>query len=316
MTSRILGDREGATWFAHLVVCALVASVWPAGARVEAPGTVETEVWDELARMSLAELLEQKIFLASRKEEPWFDSPSAVYVLHREEIRRSGATSIPELLRRVPGLHVARVNASTWAVGVRGFTRTFSNKLLVKVDGRTVYSPLFAGVYWDIQQPVLKDIERIEVIRGPGASLWGANAVNGIINIVTRNARDTHGLLLDVATGTEERLLADLRYGGAIGESAHYRLYTNHIVRDDFVDAKPVPGGPPDVKTFDGWRFHQGGLRLDWEPGDRDRVTLLGAYYDGRLRESFQALLDPVVGAPLSSFSDHTDVSGGNALLR
>jgi len=191
-----------------------------------------------------------------------------------------------------------------------------SNKLLVKVDGRTVYSPLFAGVYWDIQQPVLEDIERIEVIRGPGASLWGANAVNGIINIVTRNARDTHGLLLDVATGSEERLLADLRYGGAIGESAHYRLYTNHIVRDDLVDAKPLEDGPPDVEAFDGWRFHQGGLRLDWEPSDRDRVTLLGAYYDGRVRESFQALLDPVPGADLINFTDHAEVSGGNALLR
>jgi iron complex outermembrane receptor protein len=316
MTLRSVGDRGSTAWLACLVVCALLAGVWPAGAQTEAPDGVEPERWGQLARMSLAELLEQKIFLASRKEEPWFDSPSAVYVLDREEIRRSGATSIPELLRRVPGLHVARVNASTWAVGVRGFTRALSNKLLVQVDGRTVYSPLFAGVYWDIQQPVLEDIERIEVIRGPGASLWGANAVNGIINIVTRSARDTHGLLLDVAAGTEERLLADLRYGGAIGESVHYRFYTNHIVRDDFVEAKPLAGGPPNVEAFDGWRFHQGGLRLDWEPGDHDRVTLLGAYYNGELREAYQALVDPVLDTGLTSFTDNTDVSGGNVLLR
>jgi iron complex outermembrane receptor protein len=263
---------------------------------------------ERLYDMSLEQLLDQKIFLASRKEEAWFDTPAAVTVLDRGEIRRSGATSIPELLRRVPGVHVARVNAHTWAVSVRGFSRALSNKLLVQIDGRSVYSPLFAGAYWDIQQPVLEDIERIEIIRGPGASLWGANAVNGIINIVTRNAHDTQGVLASVSAGSEDQLSTSLRYGGAVGDSLYYRAYTNHLLRDDLVDADNDRGG-------DDWRFHQGGLRLDWEPGERDRVMAQGAYYKGEEQEVITGLTSL---SPLSfeTVTDDTKLEGGNLLLR
>ncbi len=156
------------------------------------------------------------------------DAPAAVYVLTSEDIMRSGATSIPEALRLVPGVDVARVNANSWAISVRGFNGTLDDKLLVLIDGRTVYDPLFSGVYWDIQDAVLEDIDRIEVIRGPGASLWGANAVNGVINIITKKAGDTQGALAS-ATGGNQDGVAEERYGGKLGDNGYYRVYAKYL---------------------------------------------------------------------------------------
>ena len=146
-----------------------------------------------LADLSLEELMDIEITSVSKKEERLFDTAAAVYVLTNEDIRRSGATSIPEALRMVPGLQVAQINAHSWAISSRGFNNEFANKLLVMIDGRSVYSPLFAGVFWDVQHVMLEDVERIEVIRGPGGTLWGANAVNGIINIITKDSSETQG---------------------------------------------------------------------------------------------------------------------------
>ncbi len=145
-------------------------------------------------------------------------SPAAIFVIDQEMIRRSGATSVPELLRMVPGMQVARVSSNVWAVSTRGSNGPFANKLLVLVDGRSVYTPVFAGVYWDVQDLVLEDIDRIEVIRGPGASVWGANAVNGVINIVTKKASQTQGTLVSALGGTEDKAVTAARHGGQLGE--------------------------------------------------------------------------------------------------
>ncbi len=142
-------------------------------------------------------------------------SPAAVFVITNEMIRRSGARSIPEILRMAPGVQVAKIDANKWAISIRGFNSRFANKLLVQIDGRTIYSPLFGGVFWDVQDVVLDDIERVEVIRGPGATVWGANAVNGIINIITKSSRDTQGVLVQGGAGTEERGFVTAQYGGA-----------------------------------------------------------------------------------------------------
>src|SRR6185503_11456156 len=154
-----------------------------------------------------------------KKKQRLSDSAAAAYVLTNEDIRRSGVTTIPEALRLVPGVEVARITSNTWAITIRGFNERFANKLLVLIDGRSVYTPLFAGVYWDIQDVVLEDIDRIEVIRGPGGTLWGANAVNGVINIITKKASETQGALLSVGAGTEEIGFGTARYGMKLGHN-------------------------------------------------------------------------------------------------
>ena len=163
-------------------------------------------------------------------------SAAAVFVITNEMIRRSGATCIPEALRMAPGLEVARVNSNTWAITSRGFNNAFANKLLVLIDGRTVYSPAFNGVYWDAQDVLLEDVDRIEVIRGPGGTLWGANAVNGVINIITKRAKDTQGAYVSAGGGTVERSMGAARYGGKLGENGHYRVYAKYIDRGPFFD--------------------------------------------------------------------------------
>jgi iron complex outermembrane receptor protein len=177
----------------------------------------------DLTAISLEELMNIEITSVSKKEQRLSAAPAAVYVITQEDIRRSGATSIPEALRMVPGLQVARIDTNKWVVTARGFAGEFSNKLLVLIDGRSVYTPLFSGVYWDVQDTLLEDIDRIEVIRGPGATMWGANAVNGVINIITKNAKDTQGGLVTAGGGSEEQGFGGLRHGARLGANAHYR---------------------------------------------------------------------------------------------
>src|SRR5688500_11252951 len=175
----------------------------------------------DLMEMDLEKLMNMEIRSVSRKPEPLAEAASAIFVIRKEDIRRSGATSIPEVLRLSPGLEVARQDAHTWAISSRGFNDEFASKLLVLVDGRTVYTPLVASVNWDVQDYPLEDIESIEVIRGPGATVWGANAVNGVINITTKAAKRTQGLLITAGGGLEDRGFGTLRYGGKIGENAY-----------------------------------------------------------------------------------------------
>src|SRR3954466_11329535 len=175
----------------------------------------------ELKTNSIEDLVKLEVFTGARKPEPLAQTPAAIAVITQDDIRRSGVTSIPEALRLAPGMQVARVDSHTWAITARGFNDVFANKLLVLQDGRSLYTPLFSGVFWDIQDTVLEDIDRIEVIRGPGATLWGANAVNGVINIITKSARESQGLLVTGGAGTEERGFGSVRYGVKLAEDLH-----------------------------------------------------------------------------------------------
>src|SRR6202040_2579554 len=180
----------------------------------------------DLADRSLEDLMNIEVTSVSKKEQKLSQTPAAVFVITQEDIRRSGATNIPDLLRMVPGLDVAQINANTWAISARGFNLQFANKLLVLVDGRAVYTPLFGGVYWDTVDVPLEDIDRIEVIRGPGGTVWGANAVNGVINIITKSAADTQGGLVTGGAGSEAQGFGTVQYGGKINENNKYRVFT------------------------------------------------------------------------------------------
>jgi iron complex outermembrane receptor protein len=220
---------------------------------------------DELMDMSLEDLAAYKITSVSKKAEALQGSAAAVYVITREDMERSGYTSIAEALRMVPGMQVARVNAHDWDIGARGFNSGFSNKLLVLIDGRSVYSPLFSGVFWELRDVPVEDIERIEVIRGPGAALWGANAVNGVINVITRAAVDAHGVTARAGGGNEERAQGLVRYGGQISENADARVTASGFQRDG-----GFRRGAPD----DDWWLARLQGRIDWSPSERDQVLL------------------------------------------
>lgn len=213
----------------------------------------------DLARVTLEELMQIRVTSAARKSQPAEDVPAAVYVITRNDILRSGLTSLPELLRLVPGVQVAQVNANKWAVSIRGFNDLYSNKLLVLVDGRSVYSRTFSGVFWDMQDLLVSDIDRIEVIRGPGGAVWGANAVNGVINVITRPANETIGLSATVSTGTFERGRAGIRYGGTLGGAA-YRVFSQWSGYGD--------GPRPSATPFDDrWHALTTGFRIDGSRG-------------------------------------------------
>ena len=224
---------------------------------------------DDLTEMSLEDLMDVQITTLSRKSQPLSEAAAAVFVISNNDIRRSGATSVAEVLRMVPGVQVARIDSNKWAITIRGQNGRFANKLLVLVDGRNVYTPLFTGVFWDMQDLMLEDIERIEVIRGPGASIWGANAVNGVINIIRKTAADTSGGLATAGGGTHERGFASLRYGGTLPAQGHYRLYAKYSNRDDFLT---VDGG----NHKDAWDIFSGGFRVDWALSADDELTLQG----------------------------------------
>ena len=182
----------------------------------------------------------------SRQESTVGQSPAAVFVITNEMIRRSGAKSIPEVLRMVPGVEVAQIDSNKWAVSIRGFNGRFANNLLVQIDGRIVYDPLFGGVFWDVQDVLLEDVERIEVIRGPGATVWGANAVNGVINIITKSAKDTQGVYFESGAGSHEEGFSSVRYGGQIGDDLCYRVYGKWFETGDYfspTSPPPTPGG-------------------------------------------------------------------------
>src|SRR5438034_8129135 len=178
-----------------------------------------------LKQLSVEELMDIEVTSVSRRPEKVSETASAIQVITQEDIRRSGATSIPEALRLASNLEVAQVDSRQWAISARGFNNTVANKLLVLIDGRTVYTPLYAGVFWDVQDALLADIDRIEVVSGPGGTLWGANAVNGVINIITRSAAETQGLYLEGGGGSELRGFGGLRYGGQLTPQLHYRVY-------------------------------------------------------------------------------------------
>ncbi|MHC4493402.1 MAG: TonB-dependent receptor plug domain-containing protein [Planctomycetota bacterium] len=262
-----------------------------------------------LESASLEDLGSLPIYSASKKEESWFESAAAVFVITEEDIRRSAATSLPDLLRMVPGLQVARLNGNRWVVAARGFASVFAAKLLVLIDGRSVYTPLFAGVYWEVQDTVLEDIERIEVIRGPGAALWGANAVNGVINIITKSAKDTQGIYARGGGGNVEQGFVTARYGGEIGENASYRGYFKYLNRDNF---KRRFGLDPNDEA----EVFRGGWRVDWDVSERDLITFQGDVYAGDLGFTYD-VADPTAPPMVRTIrADRADVGGGNVLTR
>jgi iron complex outermembrane recepter protein len=190
----------------------------------------------DLAEKSLEDLMNVEVTSVSKKAEKLSQTASAVFVITPEDISRSGSTNLPDLLRMVPGVDVAQINANTWAISVRGLNQRFSNELLVLVDGRSVYTTEFGGVYWDSLDLPLEDIERIEVIRGPGGSAWGANAVNGVINIITKKTSDTQGALVVTGGGNTEQGFGTVQYGGKAGSSVTYRAYARYFNDDHFPD--------------------------------------------------------------------------------
>jgi iron complex outermembrane receptor protein len=232
-----------------------------------------------LKKLSIEQLMNLEVTSVSKRPERLAQAASAIQVITREDIRRSGASSLAEALRLAPNLQVAQVDSRQWAISARGFSSTTANKLLVLIDGRAVYTPLFSGVFWDVQQVPLAIIDRIEVISGPGATLWGANAVNGVINVITKDAKDTPGLVLSGGGGTELPGFGTARYGGALGSGARYRIYGSRFARDPSV----LPNGQD---ATDDWHLGQGGFRVDWDASTISHVTLQGDLYDGRIGQA------------------------------
>ena len=265
------------------------------------------ELHNDFTDLSLEELMNIEVTSVGKKPQRLVDTAAAVFVITQEDLRRSGATSLPEALRMAPGLQVARIDANKWAVSSRGFNGRFANKLLVLMDGRTVYTPLFSGVYWEVQDTLLEDIERIEIIRGPGATLWGANAVNGIINIITKHARETQGGLATVGGGSEERGFGSLRYGVTLHPDAFLRVYFKFLNRDHMIDVEGQD-------THDEHWMTRGGFRLDWQTSDRDSLTFQGDLYAG---EANQDLSLPSLAPPFQQrVEGDIDLFGANLLTR
>lgn len=231
----------------------------------------------ELLDLSLEQLANLRITSVSKKPERLADAPASVYVITAEDIRRSGATTLPEALRLAPSLEVARLGANQYAISARGFDSTTANKLEVLIDGRIVYTPLYSGVFWDAQDVMLQDVERIEVISGPAATLWGSNAVNGVINVITRPAGQTQGNLAAAGIGDREDGIA-LRHGGALSDGGHYRVYGKF---SDFAHTARADG----TSASDAWRRAQAGFRADWN-GASGTLTLQGDAYGGHLEQA------------------------------
>jgi len=259
----------------------------------------------DVTAITLEDLMNLQVTSVSKRAQKLADAAAAIFVITQDDIRRSGASSIPEALRMVPGLQVARIDENKWAIGSRGFNGRFDNKLLVLIDGRSVYTPLFSGVYWNVQDVMLENVDRIEVIRGPGATLWGANAVDGVINIITKPAKLTQGAMVTAEVGTEQRTEEGVQYGGKAGDNVFYRAYSKYS------DWEPAYGAPG-AKASDGWHTLRGGFRMDTTPSRADSLTVQGDLYRTNYGET---LTVPTVAAPYSStYPNAGTYSGGNIL--
>ncbi len=246
--------------------------------------------------MSIEQLGQLRVTSVSRRAENLNQTAASIYVITAEDIRRSGVTTIPEALRLAPGVEVARNGSNEWTISIRGFSSDLSNKLLVLIDGRSVYSPLFGGVFWDVQDTLLADIERIEIVSGPGGAIWGANAVNGVINIITQSARDTLGGHAEIGGGNEEEGFASFRYGWKPNEKMAARAYVKTFERDA---AELITTGAP---ANDGWNMTRAGFALAWEATPQDLVNVRADVYDGEedalLRGDFTLGTLPAVDVP------------------
>lgn len=261
----------------------------------------------DLTEMSIEDLMNMEITSVAKKAQRLSDASAAIFVITSEDIRRSGATCIPELLRMVPGLEVARIDANKWAITSRGFNGRFATKLLVLMDGRTVYSPVYSGVYWDQQDTLLEDIERIEVIRGPGATMWGANAVNGVINIITKNANDTLGGFLSGGAGDREEGFGSFRYGDKLANDLSFRFYSKIFNIDN---GMYTSGDEAD----DGWYAGRAGFRVDYPQSSMDTFTIQGDIFNGK--EGYSTTLWSLNPPYASTTDKDSTFRGGNIIGR
>ena len=262
----------------------------------------------DLSQVPIEDLMNIEVTSVSKKEQKMSQAAAAIFVITQEDISRSGATNIPDLLRMVPGMDVSQINANSWAVSARGFNEQFTDKLLVLIDGRAVYTPLLGGVNWDTQDVPLEDIDRIEVIRGPGATVWGANAVNGVINIVTKRATDTQGALVTAGGGTDGQAHGLAQYGGAIRRNTSYRIFTKYLNQSPLLE----PGGQV---ADDGWHLLHGGFRTDTNISSKDFLTVQADLYTGKEGATIIHIfsVDPPVIGGLNVL---TGLSGGNFIGR
>ncbi len=262
---------------------------------------------DELLELSVEDLLNVEVISVSKKAKSLNDSPAAIYVISNEDIKRIGATSIPEALRLAPGLDVSRIDSNKWAVSARGFNGRFSNKLLVLIDGRNTYTLAFAGVYWENQDVMMEDIDRIEIIRGPGATLWGANAVNGVINIITKHSADTQGGLLTAGGGTEEQGFGAIRYGTELNSDTTARAYVKGFKRDE---SSHETGG----EANDDWHRVQGGFRMDTQLSTFDSLSVQGDAYYSVFNQN--TTIPQITMPHQENFNESIDSFGGNLLAQ
>ncbi|MCC6683317.1 MAG: TonB-dependent receptor [Phycisphaeraceae bacterium] len=275
------------------------------------PPTDSDQELFRLSQLSLEELMSVNVTSVQGTAHEWFRTPAAVYVLTGEDVRRSGHLILPEALRLVPGMFVGQVDSNTWRIGPRGFTGAAitSTKNLVLIDGRVVYDPLFSGTFWEVQDVLMEDLDRIEVVRGPGATLWGANAVNGVINVTTRSARDTQGLYAMTGGGDPNRAFGALRYGGQLNEDTWFRVWSQY---DNWASFDTITG----ADNHDDWSSGRVGFRVDGDGPDQAAWTFDGQYYS-----SFtygQSTRVPLPGAHLAftQVNDDGRFSGGHLQFR
>jgi iron complex outermembrane receptor protein len=295
LNCNIIATRIATAWLLFVTITVRAQDI----GRETAPSASLT-----LKKLSIEELMDVEVTTVSRRPEKLTEAASAIQVITNDDIRRSGATSLPEALRLAPNLQVAQVNASEWAISARGFNNTLANKLLVMIDGRIIYTPLYAGVFWDAQNLLLEDIDRIEVISGPGGTLWGANAVNGVINIITKSAVHTQGLFIEAGAGTELQGYGGIRYGGKIGKEIYYRVYGTAFKRGSTLSAEGNDAN-------DDWTMAQGGFQFDWGQ-DKNHFTLQSNLYDNRPNPdgtiAVQASGQNVLGRWNRTLSENSDI--------
>ena len=286
---------------AHLgLVLALGLSIIPVGA-AQAPSQTD------LSRMDVEDLMNIKVTSVSKREQSLARTAAAVFVIGQEDIRRSGATNIPDLLRMAPGVDVEQIDANAWAISVRGFNSRYSNKVLVLIDGRTVYTPSFSGVFWEHLDMPLENIDRIEVIRGPGATVWGANAVNGVISIFTKSSKDTKGGLVTAGGGSQLNALGVVQYGGAAGKGGAYRAFGKYFN----IGNSAMPDGSP---AADHWMRVHGGFRADWDLSSRDSLMVQGDLF---ANQASQTRRSGFMATPFDRiFNQSLDAAGGDVLAR
>ncbi|MCG8617007.1 MAG: TonB-dependent receptor plug domain-containing protein, partial [Desulfobacterales bacterium] len=289
----------------HAAVIAAAVSIFVLTPRISLATVPEAM---DLTSLSIEELMNVKVTSVGKKSQNLSESAAAIFVISGDDIKRSGVTNIPDALRMVPGLNVARLDANKWAVNIRGFNSRFSSQLLVLIDGRSIYTPTFSGVYWETSDTLLEDIDRIEVIRGPGATLWGANAVNGVINIITKSAADTQGGLITAGGGNFEQGFGSARYGGKAGTHSHWRTYAKYQNRDSLVSAD---GDNVDQDAGDNWDLTRGGFRIDSTPTPVDRLTIQGDHHDSNIDQTLyfaQTTAPYNVETPVETKSQGTNI--------